>query len=76
VEDVVAQHEGGGLVGDVRGADDERLGQPTRFGLLGVAQGEAELVTGAEQPLELGEVVRGGDQQDVPDACQHQHDNG
>ena len=72
VEDVVAQHERARLAGDEVLADGEGLGQAVGAGLLGV--GEVHAVAGAvpEQALEVGQVGRGGDDQDVPDARQHE----
>ena len=72
VEDVVAQHERARLAGDELLADGEGLRQAVRAGLLGV--GEVHAVTRAvpEQALEVGEVGRRGDDQDVPDARQHE----
>lgn len=72
VEDVVAEHEGARLAGDEVLADGEGLGQAVGARLLGV--GEVDAVAGAvpEQALEVGEVRRRGDDQDVPDARQHE----
>lgn len=72
VEDVVAQHEGARLTVNELLADGEGLGQAVRRGLLGV--GEVHAVTRAvpEQALEVGQVGRRGDDQDVPDARQHE----
>ena len=72
VEDVVAQHERAGLAGDEVLADGECLGQAVRARLLGV--GEAHAVAGAvpEQALEVGQVGRRRDDEDVPDARQHE----
>ena len=72
VEDVVAEHQGARLAGDEVLADREGLGQAVGARLLGV--GEVHAVAGAvpEQALEVGEVGRRGDDQDVPDARQHE----
>lgn len=72
VEDVVAEHEGARLAGDELLADGECLRQAVRRGLLGV--GEVHTVARAvpEQALEVGQVGRRGDDQDVPDARQHE----
>ena len=72
VEDVVAEHQADRLVADVVGADDERLREPVGAGLHGVGDRDAELRPVAEQPLERLGLVRRGDDQDVPDARQHQ----
>ena len=72
VEDVVAEDEGARLAGDEVLADGEGLGQAVRAGLLGVGEVHAVARAVTEQALEVGEVRRGGDDQDVPDARQHE----
>ena len=72
VEDVVAEHEGARLAGDELLADGERLRQAVRAGLLRVGQVHAVARAVPEQALEVGEVRRRGDDQDVPDARQHE----
>ena len=72
VEDVVAQHQGARLAGDEVLADGEGLRQAVRAGLLGVGQVHAVARAVPEQALEVGEVGRRGDDQDVPDARQHE----
>ena len=72
VEDVVAQHERAGLAGDELLADGERLRQAVRARLLGVGQVHAVARAVPEQALEVGQVGRGGDDQDIPDARQHE----
>ena len=72
VEDVVAQHEGARLAGDEVLADGEGLSQAGGAGLLGVGEVDAVARAVPEQALEVGEVRRRGDDQDVPDARQHE----
>ena len=72
VEDVVAEHQGARLAGDELLADGEGLRKSVRRGLLGVGEVHAVARAVAEQALEVGEVGRGGDDQDVPDARQHE----
>ena len=72
VEDVVAQHQGARLAGDELLADGEGLRQAVRRGLLGVGEVHAVARAVPEQALEVGQVGRGGDDQDVPDARQHE----
>ena len=72
VEDVVAQNQGARLAGDEVLADGEGLGQAVGTRLLGVGQVHAVARAVPEQALEVGEVRRGGDDQDVPDARQHE----
>ena len=72
VEDVVAQHQGARLSADEVLADGEGLRQAVRRGLLRVGQVDAVARAVPEQALEVGQVGRGGDDQDVPDARQHE----
>ena len=72
VEDVVAEHEGARLAGDEPLADGECLCEAVRRGLLGVGEVHAVARAVPEQALEVGQVGRGGDDQDVPDARQHE----
>ena len=72
VEDVVAEHERAGLAGDEVLADGEGLRQAVGAGLLGVGQVHAVARAVTEQALEVGQVGRRGDDQDVPDARQHE----
>ena len=72
VEDVVAQHQGARLAGDEVLADGECLRQAVRARLLGVGQVHAVARAVPEQALEVGQVRRRGDDQDVPDARQHE----
>ena len=72
VEDVVAQHQRTGLAGDELLADGEGLGQAVGRGLLGVGEVHAEAGAVAQQPLEVGQVGRRGDDQEVLDARQHE----
>ena len=72
VEDVVAQHQRARLSADEVLADGEGLRQAVRRGLLGVGEVHAVARAVPEQALEVGQVGRGGDDQDVPDARQHE----
>ena len=72
VEDVVAEHQGARLAGDELLADGEGLRQAVRRGLLGVGEVHAVARAVPEQALEVGQVGRRGDDQDVPDARQHE----
>ena len=72
VEDVVAEHQRARLTGDELLADGEGLRQAVRAGLLGVGEVHAVARAVPEQALEVGEVGRRGDDQDVPDARQHE----
>ena len=72
VEDIVTEDEGARLAVDELLADGEGLDQAIRRGLLGVGEVHAVARTISEQTLEIGEVRRRGDNQDVPDARQHE----
>ena len=72
VEDVVAQHQRARLAGDELLADGECLREAVRAGLLGVGEVHAVARAVPEQALEVGEVRRRGDDQDVPDARKHE----
>ena len=72
VEDIVAEHQGARLAGDEVLADREGLRQPVRARLLGVGQVHAVARAVPEQALEVGQIGRRGDDQDVPDARQHE----
>jgi len=72
VEDVVAEHQRARLAGDEVLADGERLREAVRRGLLGVGEVHAVARAVPEQALEVGQVGRRGDDQDVPDARQHE----
>ena len=72
VEQVVAEHQGDGVVADVVGAEHERLGEPVRSLLHRVADRDPEPRAVAEQARERVGVLRCGDEQDVSDPCEHQ----
>lgn len=72
VEDVVAEHQGARLAVNELLADGEGLRQAVRRGLLGVGQVHAVARAVPEQALEVGQVGRRGDDQDIPDARQHE----
>lgn len=72
VEDVVPEHQGARLAGDEVLADGERLREAVGARLLGVGEVHAVARAVPEQALEVGEVRRRGDDQDVPDARQHE----
>ena len=72
VEDVVAEHQRARLAIDELLADGEGLRQAVGARLLGVGQVHAVARAVPEQALEVGQVGRRGDDQDVPDARQHE----
>lgn len=73
-EDVVAEHERAGLARDPALADEEGLREAVRRGLLGVAERDAEARPVAEQPLEVRQVRRRRDDEDV--AYPRHHERG
>ena len=72
-EDIVAQHQGGALVADEVLADQERLRQPFGLRLNRILDPEPEVRTILKQPAVVVDVLRRRDDQDVPDAGQHEH---
>lgn len=72
VEDVVAEHECARLAVDELLADGEGLCQAVGARLLGVGEVDAVARAVPEQALEVGQVRRRGDDQDVTDARQHE----
>ena len=72
VEDVVAEHERARLTVNELLADGEGLRQAVGARLLGIGEVHAVARAVPEQALEVGEVRRRGDDQDVPDARQHE----
>lgn len=72
VEDVVAENQGARLTVNELLADGERLGQAVGARLLGVGEVDAVARAVPEQALEVGQVGRRGDDQDVPNARQHE----
>lgn len=72
VEDVVAEHEGARLAGDELLADGEGLRQAVGARLLCIGEVHAVARAVAQQALEVGQVGRRGDDEDVADARQHE----
>ena len=72
VEDVVTEHERAGLSGAELLADDERLGKAVRRRLHLVGQMDAELAAITQKTLEIGEVGRRGDDENVANARHHE----
>ena len=72
VEDVVAQDQGGAVVTHVIGTEHEGLRETVGLVLDGVGDVDAELAAVAEQAVEGGGVVGGGDDQDVLDPGEHE----
>ncbi|MNH05751.1 hypothetical protein D3C79_650950 [compost metagenome] len=75
MENVVAQNQADRIVSDELFTDQESLGQSVGRGLFGVADFDAELAAVAQQLLVLRQVMRRGNQQDLPNTGQHQHRN-
>ena len=73
VEDVVAQDHADGVVADELLADDKGLCQAVGRGLLRIGELHAVVGSVAQQAPEARQVVRRGDDQDLPDPRHHQH---
>ncbi len=76
VEDVVSQDQAGAIAADELLSDEEGLRQAVRAGLLGIRETDAVVGAVAQQAPEGRQVLRGADDQDVPDARQHQRADG
>lgn len=76
IKDIVAQHQATGSIADEVAADDEGLGQALGPRLLGIGDIDAELATVTQQPLKIGQILGGGDEQDIADARQHEGGQG
>ena len=72
VEDVVAEDEGGVVTGEEVLAEDEGLRQPLGPRLHHVLEAHAQVGAVAEQSLEGGLVLGGGDDQDLADPGGHE----
>lgn len=72
MEDVVAEHEADAVVADELLADDKGLRQAVRRGLLGILEAYAIVGAVAQQAPEARQILRRGDDEDVPDPRQHQ----
>ena len=76
IENIVAQDQADVVVADKFFADDECLRQAVGAGLLGIADGDAEIAAVTEQSSERGIVFGSGDDQDFAYSCQHQYGQG
>ena len=72
VEQIVAEHHGNAVVADEVLADYKRLGESLGLGLDGVGELQTELASVAEQTLELGRIVYGGDYEYFAYAREHE----
>ena len=72
VKQVIAEHQRGRIGANKATADNERLRQPFRPGLLGIAQRQPPLAAIAEQTPKGRQIDGRGDDQDVANAGQHQ----
>ncbi len=72
VEDIVSQHQRTGIPADKLPADHKGISQSPRLVLHLIGKGEPELLPGAEQLLEHRKIPRRRNNQNVPDARQHQ----
>ena len=76
IEDVVAKDEADGVISDKLLADDESLGQSVGAWLLGVFKLDTQFAAVTEQSAEAWEVVRGGDDENLAYASEHQSRDG
>ena len=72
VKNIVAQHQGAGVVTDKVAADHKGLGQAIGAGLHRVLDVHAPSASVTEQLGKARRVLRGGDDQDLADATEHQ----
>src|SRR4029453_9891072 len=73
VEDVVPEDQRDPVGAHEAPADDEGLRKALRAWLLRVAEPEAPLLAASEQLAEARQILGRGDDQDLPDAREHQH---
>ncbi|MNP57172.1 hypothetical protein D3C76_1519730 [compost metagenome] len=71
MEDIVSEDQAHGIVANELLANQESLGQAVRRRLLRIAEFDAELAAVAQQVAVLGQVVGGGDDENLADAGQH-----
>src|SRR5690606_25186447 len=72
-EDIVAQDHCHAVIADEVPADDEGFGQTVWLWLGCIGEVEAEGAAVFQQALEQRQVMGSGDDEYVPDPCQHQH---
>ena len=72
VEDIVSQHQACAIVPDEVLPDEEGLRKTVGRRLLGITERHAVIAPVAQQAAEGRQVLRRGDDQDVPDAREHQ----
>src|SRR5690606_8269832 len=72
VEYIVAQNERNLVVSDKVFSQYEGLRKPVRAGLLFIADPATDLRSVSQKLLEIRQILRRGDQQNVADTCQHQ----
>ena len=73
MEDIVPEHQAYRVVTDEFLTYYEGLSKAVRGWLLGVTEIDAEIASVPKQALESRQVIRGRDDEDVPDAGQHEH---
>src|ERR1043166_3621483 len=72
-ENVVAQDEADGTIGDKVAADEKRLGNAAGLRLGAVRERKTELTAVAEEFFDARQVARRADNEDVADAGQHEN---
>lgn len=76
VEDIISQNQRHLVFSDEFFADDEGFGQTVGGLLDGVAETHPQLAAVSQNVLENRDILGGGDDEDIPDACQHQGGQG
>ena len=72
IEDVVPQHEGTGISVHEVCPIIERTCKAIRLRLRRIREMDAEILSIFKQPLEVRSILRRRDDEDIPDACQHE----
>ena len=76
IKNIVPQNEADPVPADEFLADDESLGQALGAGLFRIGKAQTQLSPVPQQALISGQVLRGGDEENVPDAGQHEDRQG
>lgn len=73
MEDIVTEHQAGGIISNKLFSDYECLGQSIRRRLLGVRKADAIITSVSKKSLETGKICRGRYYQNLSDTGKHQH---
>ena len=72
-EDIITQHQAHGIIADKILGNKEGLGQAFRAGLLSILKLHAQIAAITQKFTETGQILGGGNNQNLADASQHQH---